>query len=199
MTEHNPTFRSPVAVRELTSSGSVVTSELTLIDLTGVQITLIQGEAGDILQQHLSKIPAKPGDLVELAEGFVARLTPTEFYLFGKSASAKLPSAADLDDGFTKAKRFAHATDFTHGKAVLKLSGAAAPEALLKVCGLDFHETAFPNMQVKQTSAAKIKTLVARCDENDTYTFLLHADRPFGQYLWDILSDAGQEFGIVVG
>lgn len=199
MTEQNPIFRGPITVQESASSSLVSTSDLALSDLTGVQVTLIQGEAGDTLQKHLLNVPAKPGDLVELEEGFVARLTPIEFYLFGKSASAKLPSAADLDDSFIKAKRFAHATDFTNGKAVLKLAGAAAPEALLKVCGLDFHDTAFPNMQVKQTSMAKIKTLIARCDEDDTNTYFLHVDRPFGQYFWDVVWDAGQEFGIVAG
>ena len=108
-----------------------------------------------------------------------------------------MPSAADLDEAFKQAGRFAHATDFTHGKAVLKLAGSAAAEALSKICGLDFYETAFGNMQVKQTSAAKITTLIARCDEGDIPAYFLHVERALGQYFFETLWDAGQEFGIV--
>lgn len=193
MSEYKPIFRSPITVPEV----SPTPSDLRLSDLTGVQVTLIQGEAADILPKHFSNIPARPGDLVDAGEGLLARLTPAEFYLFGKSAAAKLPSAADLDHSFEQAQCFAHATDDTHGKAVLKLVGPLAAEALSKICGLDFHDTVFPNMQVKQTSAAKVTTLIARCDQDGRPAYFLHLNRPLGQYFWDIVWDAGQEFGIV--
>jgi heterotetrameric sarcosine oxidase gamma subunit len=167
-------------------------------DLTGAQVTLIQGQAGDILQTHFPAIPARPGDLVEAGQGLLARLTATEFYLFGKSPAARLPSAAELDESFDQAKRFAHATDYTHGKAILKVNGAMAGELLSKLCGLDFYESAFPNMQVKQSSAAKIKTLIARCDEAGAPAYFLHVDRSLGQYFFEAVWDAGQEFEIAV-
>ncbi len=195
MTEYNPIFRSPIAMPKSTSASS----DLGVSDLTGIQVTLIQGEAGDILKKHLPNIPKRqpnPGDLAEVDGGLLARLTPTEFYLFGLSSDAKLPSAQALSDSLTKTKRFAHATDLTHGKAALKLTGPTAAEALSKICGLDFHDSVFPNMHVKQTSAAKVKTLIARCDEDGVPVYHLHVNRPFGQYFLEILWDAGQEFGI---
>jgi sarcosine oxidase subunit alpha len=149
------------------------------------------------LREQFSDIPAKPGDVVEIEAGFLARLTPQEFYLFGNSAGAQLPSAAELEASFGGA--FAHTTDYTHGQTLLKLRGAEAAEALSKICGLDFHDPVFPNMRVKQTSAAKIKTLIARIDENGEPTYHLHVSRPLGQYFWETLWDAGQEFGIGVG
>jgi len=49
-------------------------------------------------------------------------------------------------------------------------------------------------MQIRQTSAAKIKTLIARCDEDGTRVYFLHVNRPFSQYFWDTVSDAALEF-----
>lgn len=193
MAEDIPIFRSPIIVPPSVPQISGSSSDLRLSDLTGVPVILIQGQAGDVLRKQWATIPAKPGDLVDVGDGLLARLTPAEFYLFGKSVAAKLPSAAELDDSFAKARLFAHATDFTHGKAILRLVGAAAPEMLPKICGLDFHDTVFPNMHVAQTSAAKIKTLIARYDESDAPAYFLHVDRPYGQYFWEVVWDAGRE------
>jgi heterotetrameric sarcosine oxidase gamma subunit len=193
LSDYNPIFRSPITS---ISSPTSPTSTLTLTDLTGVPVILIQGDAGDTLKQHFAQIPARPGDLVEGGDSLLARLTPTEFYLFGLSPRANLPSAAVLDDSFARAQRFAHATDYTHGKAVVRLAGAAAGEVLSKICGLDFHDTVFPNMKAAQASAAKIKALFVRRDENDIPTYFLHVNRTLGQYFWETVWDAGQEFEI---
>jgi heterotetrameric sarcosine oxidase gamma subunit len=196
MSDYNPIFRSPITS---VSSPTSPTSNLTLADLTGVPVILIQGGAGDTLKQYFDQVPAKPGDLVEVDGGLLARLTPTEFYLFGLSPSAELPTASALDDSFAQAQRFAHATDYTHGRAVMCLTGAAAWQVLSKICGLDFHDTVFPNMRAAQTSAAKIKALIVRRDEGNTPTYFLHINRPFGQYFWEVIWDAGQELGLTTG
>ena len=191
MTHYNPIFRSPIRVAETT------TPSLELADLTGLPIALIQGEAAaQVLSDYFGQVPAKPGDLVEVVDGFLARLTPGEFYLFGQSAWAALPTAAELESSFKAAGVFAHTVDYTHGQAALKLAGDRTADILSKICGLDFHDSTFPNMQVKQTSAAKIKTLIARVDEGGTPAYHLHVSRPLGQYFWETLLDAGQEFGL---
>ena len=195
MTEYNPIFHSPLALPTIVP----VSSGLRLSDLSGVQVTVSQGEATQGLKKQFSEVPARPGDLVDVGEGYLACLTPTEFYLFGKSTAAKLPSNHELEQGYAKTKNSAYTTDYTHGRAVLKLKGANAAETLSKICGLDFSDPAFPNLKIKQTSAAKIKTLIARCDEDGEPTYHLHVNRPFGQYFWETLWDAGQEFGIGVG
>jgi heterotetrameric sarcosine oxidase gamma subunit len=190
MSRYSPVFRSTIAV-ELENRQSEI-QNLKLTDLSGVPVILLQGRAADLLQQHFAAVPAQPGDVVDTGGGLLAQLTLEEFYLFGKLAGADLPTAVALDAPDQRVQ----ATDLTHGKAILKLSGSPAAEALSKICGLDFHPSAFANLQAKQTSAAKIKTLIARCDENDVPTYYLHVDRPLGQYFWDIVWDAGQEFGV---
>ncbi|MCI0552445.1 MAG: hypothetical protein L0287_15960, partial [Anaerolineae bacterium] len=106
--------------------------------------------------------------------------------------------AAELDAGFRQAGRFAHAIDYGGGTAILSLAGQAVPEVLSKLCGLDFHPERFPDLHVAQTSAAKIKTLIARHDASGRApsgrAYSLHVDAPSGQYLWDVVLDAGQEF-----
>jgi hypothetical protein len=59
---------------------------------------------------------------------------------------------------------------------------------------LDFAATTFPNLHVAQSSAAKIKTLIAREDEGTTPGYYLHVDAPSGQYFCDAVLDAGREF-----
>ena len=165
-----------------------------MLDLTGAPIVRIQGPAADSLQSLLPAVPAKPGDVVDLGQGLLARLRPQEFYLFGKTVEAILPTAAELVRHFAESGQHLHATDYTHGQAVVWLAGPAVPQLLSKICGLDFRERAFSNHQVKQTSAAKIKALIVRDDEGDIPAYFLHVTRPMGQYFWETLWDAGQEF-----
>jgi heterotetrameric sarcosine oxidase gamma subunit len=193
MNDYNPIFRSPIAP---VSASVAASSQLSVADLTGVPVILIQGEVGSLLKQHFTQIPTRPGDLVEIHGGVLARLTPTELYLFGLAPDAQIPSVAAIEDSLAKGHHFAHATDYTHGKAVIRLAGAAAPELLSKICGLDFYSTVFPNLRVAQTSAAKIKTLIARYDQGEIPTYFLHINRPLGQYFWEVVWEGGQEFEI---
>lgn len=194
MAQYKPIFRSPITGPELRSEATAASSLLALSDLTGVPVIRIQGQADRVLQAQFGQVPARVGELVEVGDGLLARLTLTEFYLFGRSAEAGLPSASALDQLLVGSDLFAHATDFTHGKAVLRLTGYPAPDLLSKICGLDFRITVFANSRVAQTSAAKIKTLIARYDEGAP-TYFLHVDRPLAQYFWETVWDAGQEFG----
>lgn len=201
MTTYNPIFRSPITNPQFAKgTQSAIPNyqspreapNLQLSDLTGVQVTLIQGEVGDVLP--FAAVPAKPGEVVETAGGLLARLTPANLYRFGLSPAANPPGMAELDNTFARNGRFAHATDLTHGKAVLKLAGAASREALSKICGLDFHDRLFPNLHAAQTSAAKIKTLIVRADQDNVLTYFLHVERSLGQYFWEVVWDAGQGF-----
>jgi sarcosine oxidase subunit gamma len=195
MTTFQPIFRSPISENPKSKIPPQAREQnLNLVDLTGVSIVRIQGPAAASLQALFQAVPANPGDVVELGQGLLARLRPQEFYLFGKTIEAVLPTAAELARHFAESGQPLHATDYTHGQAVLWLAGPAAPQLLSKICGLDFRERAFPNRQVKQSSVAKIKALIVRDDEGDTPAYYLHVTRPMGQYFWETLWDAGQEF-----
>jgi heterotetrameric sarcosine oxidase gamma subunit len=88
--------------------------------------------------------------------------------------------------------------DATHGRALMRITGARAPELLAKVCGVDLSEEVTPDGAAFRSSVAKLVTDVVRDDREGERSYLLHCERSSGQYLFDALIDAGEEFGIEV-
>ncbi len=88
--------------------------------------------------------------------------------------------------------------DATHGRALMRISGAQTVDLLAKVCGIDFSEEVTPNGAAFRSSVAKLVTDVVRDDQEGARSYLLHCERSSGQYLFDALIDAGDEFGIEV-
>jgi len=88
--------------------------------------------------------------------------------------------------------------DATHGRALVRVTGARAPDLLAKVCAIDFAEAVTPNGAAFRSSLAKLVTDVVRDDRGESRSYLLHCERSSGQYLFDALIDAGDEFGIEV-
>ncbi len=88
--------------------------------------------------------------------------------------------------------------DATHGRALMRITGARAADLLAKVCGVDFSEEVTPDGAAFRSSVAKLVTDVVRDDQDGVLSYLLHCERSSGQYLFDSLIDAGDEFGIEV-
>jgi heterotetrameric sarcosine oxidase gamma subunit len=88
--------------------------------------------------------------------------------------------------------------DATHGRALMRVTGARAPEVLAKVCGVDLSEEVTPDGAAFRSSVAKLVTDVVRDDRDGERSYLLHCERSSGQYLFDALMDAGDEYGIEV-
>ena len=89
--------------------------------------------------------------------------------------------------------------DLTHGRALVRLEGRSAPKVLAKVCGIDFADAVTPDGTALRTSVARVVTDVVRDDSgggDGTPSYLLHVERSSGQYLADVLRDAGLEFGL---
>jgi heterotetrameric sarcosine oxidase gamma subunit len=89
--------------------------------------------------------------------------------------------------------------DATHGRAIIRITGARTPDLLAKVCAIDFADGVTPNGAAFRSSVAKLVTDVVRDDSGGSRSYLLHCERSSGQYLFDALIDAGHEFGIEVG
>ncbi len=88
--------------------------------------------------------------------------------------------------------------DVTHGRALMRITGARAADLLAKVCGVDLSEEVTPDGAAFRSSVAKLVTDVVRDDLGGERSYLLHCERSSGQYLFDALLDAGDEFGIEV-
>jgi len=88
--------------------------------------------------------------------------------------------------------------DATHGRALVRITGARTPNLLAKVCAIDFSETVTPYGAAFRSSVAKLVTDVVRDDLDGERSYLLHCERSSGQYLFDALIDAGDEYDIEV-
>jgi heterotetrameric sarcosine oxidase gamma subunit len=88
--------------------------------------------------------------------------------------------------------------DVTHGRALMRLTGAQTVDLLAKVCGIDFSEEITPDGAAFRSSVAKLVTDVVRDDRDGERSYLLHCEWSSGRYLFDALLDAGGEFGIEV-
>ena len=88
--------------------------------------------------------------------------------------------------------------DATHGRALMRISGAPTVALLSKVCAIDFADEVTPNGAAFRSSVAKLVTDVVRDDRGGVRSYLLHCERSSGQYLFDALMDAGDEFGMEV-
>lgn len=88
--------------------------------------------------------------------------------------------------------------DVTHGRALMRISGVRTLDLLTKVCGIDLSEEVTHDGAAFRSSVAKVVVDVVRDDEDGGRSYLLHCERSYGQYLFDALLDAGDEFGIEI-
>jgi heterotetrameric sarcosine oxidase gamma subunit len=86
--------------------------------------------------------------------------------------------------------------DLTHSRAMIRIAGGAAPSVLEKVCSIDWGDHMTPDGAVVSASLAKVTCDIIRDDVEGTRSYLVACDRSFGQYLYDALVDAAQEFAL---
>ena len=84
----------------------------------------------------------------------------------------------------------ASATDLSHARTVLRVSGAAAEDLLAKLCPIDVE--AMRVGDVAMTLAGPFQVQVVRSGEVE---FRLYVFRSFGLAMWELLIDEAAEFG----
>ena len=90
------------------------------------------------------------------------------------------------------------ATDLTHGRALVRLTGPHAAGVLAKVCGVDTSGGITPDGAAFRTAVAAVATDGIRDDTGGVPSYLLHCERSSGAYLFGELLAAGGEFGIEI-
>jgi heterotetrameric sarcosine oxidase gamma subunit len=88
--------------------------------------------------------------------------------------------------------------DVTHGRALVRLTGGDATAVVSKLCGVDLADHVTPNLAAFRSLVANVVTDVVRDDVAGVRAYLLHCERALGQYLFDVLVDAGDEYGLEV-
>ena len=77
--------------------------------------------------------------------------------------------------------------------AWFRLTGRETAATLAKLCAVDLRASAFDQLQVAQTSVARLNAVVIRDDVADIPAFHLLADFASAGYCWECLLDAGAE------
>ena len=135
---------------------------------------------------------------LEISEGYdrIYRLRNDLFFIStppGREAAAR----KKLTVASAASEELVTVTDITHGRAEIRVLGSDSRELLSKVCGLDFHPSAFPNGTAKQSSLAKTAQLIIRRDIGELPAFSIIGVGSLGAYVWDTMMEAGGEFGLV--
>lgn len=126
----------------------------------------------------------------------IYRLRNDLFYI-STPPGREISTQKKLTTAQAASKQFVTITDITHGRVEIWVIGPDSHELLSKVCGLDFHPSAFPNETAKQTSLAKTTQLIIRCDIGELPAFSIIGAQSLGPYVWNTMMEAGVEFGVV--
>ena len=171
---------------------AVIQNSVGLCDLSHHGKIRIEGQtAAQLLQAEDLAIHSSnqidDGDLFRLrSDLFLLRTKPE---IVEDVTAVWSTKANDSDDLIT-------ITDISHGNAELWLVGPHSAELLSRLCGLDFHDSQFPNGTAKQSSVAKTSQLIIRQDLGKHLAFGLIGPRSLGVYLWQTIMKAGHNLGI---
>jgi heterotetrameric sarcosine oxidase gamma subunit len=168
-------------------------ADLRIMDCTPLAKVLVRAPAHGEVARMLA-VPLG-GAARDEHETLVVGSGPGEWLLFappgaGAAVIRRLEAVPD--------KGLVSVFDATHGRALMRVTGARSTDLLAKVCGVDLSEEVTPDGAAFRSSVAKLITDVVRDDRYGERSYLLHCERSSGQYLFDALIDAGDEFGIEV-
>ena len=174
MTNIVPEFRSPVE----RSYSTVPDAALRLADNSEAAKVIVRAAPGSKARANLAQSFA--GSRMS-GSVLIAGTRPDEWLLIGP--------ADDVTNWMDSLPTEGHVSvvDWTHGRAMFRLSGERAPVVLEKVCGLDWSDSMMPNGAVASGSVAKVTCDLIRHDLKGVASYLLICDRSFGQYLFDAL------------
>jgi sarcosine oxidase, subunit gamma len=79
--------------------------------------------------------------------------------------------------------------------AWFRLLGSEMPSLLSKLCAIDFRVHKFDPLQVAQTSAAGVSTVITRQDHGVITAFHLLVDTSSAAHLWCAMVNAAREYG----
>ncbi len=90
-----------------------------------------------------------------------------------------------------------HLTNLTSALAAVQLVGPCSQELLCKLTALNLSPLQFSDLTCVQGNLAKVQALIVRADVGSELAYEIYCGRAYGEYLWDTLMDAAQEFGAV--
>jgi len=134
------------------------------------------------------------GNLVD--DGVVARLGEGDYYFTSSTVRA-----GETIEWFRYQTRFDgwdfHLVNLTDALAAINLAGPRAREVLAKVTEADLSNEAFPFMACQEvTLAGQVRARVLRLGFVGELSYELHLPASQAQWVWNLLLEAGREWGI---
>jgi sarcosine oxidase, subunit alpha len=90
----------------------------------------------------------------------------------------------------------AHVTNVTSALAAVNLAGPKSREVLAKVTDLDISPAALPYLRAVQGTVAGVPATILRIGFVGELGYEMHLPAEYAEYVWDVLMEAGKEFGI---
>ena len=173
-----------------------------LCDVSPTGKLLIQGEAiDDILGTAFPKLGALDiGDA--RAQSLKTGSTDSEVLLARLAADEALAltppnMAPQVAESLEGPEQCIHALEITSALAGVKVAGPLAHQLLAAVTEIDVSLDGFSNMTCAQAPVAEVHGTLLRNDMDGLLSFELYFGREYGEYMWDALMEAGEEYGVV--
>jgi heterotetrameric sarcosine oxidase gamma subunit len=186
-------IREGVGLSDLSSLGKLLVrgdAEATL-DLLGDAFGVGAVDVGQTAPIAVEDQADSPWD-----RGCLARLVVDEFMLFTPPGTES-EFARRVEEKRAVDELFLTVVDRTSGLAGLAVVGPAGRDVLSKLCALPLNARDFPNQRAATSSLAKAHTIIVRNDVEALPVFELYVERPYGEYVWMCVMEAGREFGII--
>jgi heterotetrameric sarcosine oxidase gamma subunit len=185
----------PQVYQDAGQERSALRERVALADLSFNGKVNVRGEAaGDLIARAFQMVHNPVGRLLAATNGLRSLpLAADEFLLLsGPGGEDEIVRClSETGDGSVTV------VDLTHGLAGFWLAGPDSPHLLSKLCALSFDTRDFPDGHVAQSSLAKVHATILRHDRGRLPAYEFYVERPYGEYLWDVILDAGTEFGIL--
>jgi heterotetrameric sarcosine oxidase gamma subunit len=202
-------WQVPDSISSLESELTAIRESVALTDLSANGKITVEGQLAGELIQSAHNVDAPSLGIhagVDTGPFGVYRLRKDLFLIH--TAPGQEDTILDSLENATSSRRFydgfaspstsdlVTVTDITHGRAEIGVFGPAAPTLLSRLCGLDFHESQFPDLTAKQSSVAKTPQIIIRHDFAGIRAYALIGDRSFGAYLWETAMKAGEDLEV---
>ncbi|MYE88190.1 aminomethyl transferase family protein [Candidatus Poribacteria bacterium] len=186
-------WRIPEVYTTLEVEIAAARERLALVDETANGKLLLEGDqAESVLMDAFDLGPLKINDGCD----GIYRLRNDLFFI-STPPGREVHTQKKLTTASAASEQFVTVTEVTHGRVEIRVIGPDSQALLSKVCGLDFHPSAFPNETAKQSSLAKTTQLIIRRDIGELSAFSIIGSQSLGSYVWDTMMEAGREFGVV--
>jgi len=89
-----------------------------------------------------------------------------------------------------------HITDVSSGYAGISIIGPRSRDVLSKLTELEISSKGFHDHSCASTRLAGVHAIIGRIDVNNILSFVVLVSREYGEFIWNIIMNAGQEFYI---